>query len=42
MSKDTLQDMRLKGKGPKARLVAGKLLYRVNDLDAWLDAQPAE
>ncbi len=40
MSPQTLRDLRDRGKGPKARIIAGKLLYRVNDLDEWLEQQP--
>ena len=40
MSVTTLRELRNKGKGPKARLIAGKLLFRVNDLDQWLEQQP--
>jgi predicted DNA-binding transcriptional regulator AlpA len=36
----TLRELRNKGKGPKARMIAGKLLFRVNDLDQWLEQQP--
>ncbi|MFJ5861490.1 helix-turn-helix domain-containing protein [Pseudarthrobacter sp. NPDC092439] len=39
-SPETLRAWRKTGKGPKARVVAGKLLYRVNDLDTWLEDQP--
>ncbi|MCP1414361.1 helix-turn-helix domain-containing protein [Paenarthrobacter sp. A20] len=40
MSVTTLRELRNKGKGPKARMIAGKLLFRVNDLDQWLEQQP--
>lgn len=40
MSVTTLRELRNKGKGPKARLIAGKLLFRVNDLDKRLEQQP--
>lgn len=40
MSVDTLRDWRVKGKGPKARLIANKLLYLESDLYQWLKDQP--
>lgn len=40
MSPDTLKDMRGKGKGPKARLIANKLIYLESDLYQWLLEQP--
>lgn len=40
MSVDTMRAMRLTGKGPKARMIAGKLLYLESDLYQWLTEQP--
>ncbi len=35
----TLRAWRRQGKGPKSVVVAGRLLYRRSDVDAWLAAQ---
>lgn len=40
MSVETLRNLRDQGKGPIARIIAGKLIYRVKDLDAWVEDQP--
>lgn len=36
---NTLKDWRAKGRGPRSAVIAGKVRYRVADLEAWLDAQ---
>jgi predicted site-specific integrase-resolvase len=40
MSVDTLRAWRVAGKGPKARLIANKLIYLDSDLYEWLTGQP--
>ncbi|POX92300.1 hypothetical protein C3477_27410 [Mycobacterium kansasii] len=35
----TLRDWRAKGRGPRSAVIAGKVRYRVADLEAWLDQQ---
>ncbi|WP_082983315.1 helix-turn-helix domain-containing protein [Mycobacterium sp. 1423905.2] len=43
---NTLKDWRAKGRGPRSAVIAGKVRYRVADLEGWLDKQfeqrPAE
>lgn len=36
---NTLKDWRAKGRGPRSAVIAGKVRYRVADLDAWLNEQ---
>lgn len=38
----TLRWYRAKNQGPKSYLVAGRVVYDVADLEAWLDAQKAQ
>ncbi len=35
----TLYDWRYKGIGPRSAKVGGRVMYRAEDLDAWLEAQ---
>lgn len=39
-SVETLRRWRNQGKGPKARMIAGKLIYLASDLYQWLTDQP--
>ena len=36
----TLANMRVRGDGPRFRKIAGRVLYDVADLDAWIDDHP--
>jgi hypothetical protein len=36
---NTLKDWRAKGRGPRSAVIAGRVRYRVADLEAWLDEQ---
>lgn len=40
MRPSTLMSLRESGKGPKAKIVGGKLLFRIDVLDEWLNDQP--
>lgn len=35
----TLRFMRHERRGPKSALIAGRIVYRKEDVDAWLEAQ---
>jgi hypothetical protein len=36
---NTLKDWRAKGRGPRSAVIAGKVRYRVVDLESWLNEQ---
>lgn len=36
---NTLKDWRAKGRGPQSAVIAGKVRYRVSDVENWLNEQ---
>jgi len=40
LSRGTLANWRAEGRGPRYIKLGRDVLYRVSDLEAWLDAQP--
>ena len=40
LSRGTLANWRAEGRGPRYIKSGKQILYRVSDLEAWLDAQP--
>lgn len=41
LSRGTLANWRTEGRGPRYVKSGKQILYRVSDLEAWLDAQPS-
>ncbi len=39
LAKRTLEDFRCKGGGPIFRKLGGRVLYRVEDLDSWVNSR---